>query len=402
MRHHNARRAGCVSLTIAGLLLVLPVQGRRGLRAAQQEQQTSSAQQAQQPPPPSQTGPSENGPSSQPGETVLVPKKTQPAPATPPPEEKRPEKIDPKKIYTLSTTTNLVNLDVLVTDKDGNPIPSLTKTNFRVYDDGVEQNLSNFGTAEAPLTVCLLIEFSSRSWAHMYLALEDAYQFLGSMQPQDWVAVVEYDMKTHILTDFTQDRGAVRAALDTLRIPGFAEANFFDALAYTIDRMKDIQGRKAIIAIVGGSGSTRLGLSGIDTFSKITYGDMLKIAKASETPVYPISTLEFLTVRGGASDFTNEQAKNELNYIAQYSGGQAFSPRFEAELPSVYQQIAGQLRTQYSLGFIPTNPARDGKYHKLKVELVDSDGSSLRIVNQKGKAVKYRILSRDGYYAPKS
>jgi len=401
MKLRDTRSIRWLSLSVAALLVLLsPLLGQKGLSAKGQDQNPAPAQQDQQAPP-SQTAPSE-GPAVQPGETVLVPKKTQPAPATPAPEVKKPEKIDPKKIYTLSTTTNLVNVDVLVTDKDGNPIPSLTKTNFRVYDDGVEQSLSNFGTAEAPLTVCLLIEFSSRSWAHMYLALEDSYQFLNSMQPQDWVAVVEYDMKTNILTDFTQDRATVRAALDTLRIPGFSEANLFDALSYTIDRMKDIQGRKAIIAIVGGSGNPQLGLSGIDTFSKITYSDMLKIAKASDTPLYPISTLEFLAVRGYAGDFTNEQAKTELNYIAQYSGGQAYFPRFEAELPSIYQQIAGQLRTQYSLGFIPTNPARDGKYHKLKVELVDSDGSSLRIVNQKGKPVKYRILARDGYYAPKS
>jgi Ca-activated chloride channel homolog len=286
-----------------------------------------------------------------------------------------------------------VNVDVLVTDKDGSPISTLTKQNFKVLDDGVPQSVTNFGTASAPITVCLLIEFSSRSWAHMYLALEYAYQFLGFIQPQDWVAVVEFDFHTNILTDFTQDRGSVRAALDTLRIPGFAESNLYDALAYIIDRMKDTPGRKAIIPIT----------LGIDTFSKITYGDMLKIAKASDTPIYPISTLEFLDVRNPyGPGMTAIQAKSQLSYIAQYSGGQAYFPRFEAEIPSDYQQIAQQLRTQYSLGFMPSNPAKDGKYHRLKVELVDSDGSPLRIMNEKGKQIKYRVNARDGYYAPKS
>lgn len=349
-----------------------------------------------------QAAPQGNGPATQPGETVLLPKKkaNEPAPAV---EEKKPEKINPKEVFTISTTTNLVNVDVLVTDKDGSPISTLGKQNFKVLDDGVQQTVSNFGTAAAPITVCLLIEFSSRSFAHMYLALEDAYQFLGFIQPQDWVAVVEYDMKPHILTDFTQDRGTVHAALDTLRIPGFEEANFFDALSYTIDRMKDISGRKAIIAIVGGSGSSMLGLNGIDTFSKITYGDMLKIAKASDTPIYAITTLEYVDVRNPRGGGINTvQAETELKYIAQNSGGQAYLPRFEGEIPSDYQQIAQQLRTQYSLGFIPSNPAKDGKYHKLKVELVDGDGSPLRIVNEKGKQVKYRLNARDGYYAPKS
>lgn len=384
---------GPIAGIVAIIGLLIPV-GKGAARQSQDQQSPPTQDQ--------QSSPSSTGPTTQPGETVLVPKKTQPATVTPAPEEKKPEKINPKQIYTLSTTTNLVNLDVLVTDKDGNPIPSLTKTNFKVYDDGVEQSLSNFGTAEAPMTVCLLIEFSSRSWVHLYLALEDVYSFLGVMRPQDWVAVVEYDMKPHILTDFTQDRGTVRAALDTLRIPGFEEANLFDALAYTIDRMKDIQGRKAIIAIAGGAGSRMLGLNGIDTFSKITYPEMLKIAKASETPIYAVSTVEWENVRGMASDMTDIQAKNELNYITQYSGGQAFFPRFEAEFPEEFQQIAGQLRTQYSLGFIPSDPAHDGKYHKLDVKLVDADGSPLRIMNQKGKAVKYKVLARGGYYAPKS
>lgn len=343
----------------------------------------------------------DNGPAPQPGETVIVPKKKASEPAPVP--EKKPERINPKDVFTISTTTNLVNLDVLVTDKDGSPISKLQKQNFKVLDDGVPQAISNFGTAAAPITVCMLIEFSSRSWAHLYLALTYSYQFLNFIQPQDWVAVVEYDMKPHILTDFTQDRGTVRAALDTLRIPGFEEANFFDALSFTIDRMKDIPGRKAIIPVVGGAGSRMMGLNGIDTFSKITYPDMLKIAKASDTPIYPITTLEYMDVRnpyGGGISYV--QSETELKYIAQYSGGQAYFPRFEAEIPEDYQQIAQQLRTEYSLAFIPSNPVKDGKYHKLTVQLVDSDGSPLRIVNEKGKTVKYRLNARDGYYAPKS
>ncbi len=331
-----------------------------------------------------------SGPSTPPGETVLVPKKSQPGTPQPLPENKI-EKINPKDIYTLSTSTNLVNVDVLVTDKDGDPITTLGRKNFRIYDNGVEQTITNFGTSEAPLTVCLLVEFSNKWWPFLVLALQDAYEFLNYMKPNDWVAVVDFDLKPHITTDFTQDRYQVQAALDTLRIPGFSETNLYDALAFTIDRMKDIKGRKAIIAIC----------SGIDTFSKLTYPEMLKIARASDTPIYPVSILEFLDVRYNLG-MTAVQARSQLQYIAQYSGGQAYFPRFEGDLPAIYQQIAGQLRTEYSLGFVPTDTARDGKFHHLKVELVDDTGNPLRIVNQKGKQVKYKIIARDGYYSPKS
>jgi len=338
----------------------------------------------------SQSDQQQSGPKPNVDETVLAPKKTAPSAA---PAEKKPERINPNDIYTLSTSTNLVNLDVMVKDNNGNPISGLGRKNFKVFDDGVEQSISNFGTGEAPMTVTLLIEFSNKYWAFLYQALQDAYTFLNFIQPKDWVAVVSFDMKPQILSDFTQDRSEVRGALDQLRIPGFSETNLYDALAFTIDRMKDAQGRKAILVIC----------TGIDTFSKLTYPEMLKISKASDTAIYPVSILEWLSVRiGGRMDFTADQARNQLNYIAQYSGGQAYYPRFDAELPEIYQQIGGQLRTQYSLGFIPSNAAKDGRYHKLKVALIDDSGNPLRIPDKKGKPIKYRLLARDGYYAPKS
>jgi len=329
------------------------------------------------------------GPKPDVGETVLVPKKTEPIKPTEP--ENKPEKINPNEVYTLSTSTNLVNVDAIVLDKDGNPISNLGRKNFKVYDDGVPQAISNFGTSEAPMTVALMVEFSNKWWAFLYLALEYSYQFLNAMQPKDWVAVVDFDMRPHILTDFTQDRYEVRSALDQLRIPGFSEINLWDALAFTLDRMKDIKGRKAIL-LIG---------TGYDTFSKLTYDQALKIVKTSDTVIYPVSILEFLTVRYGDSVDTL-QARNALTTIAKYTGGQAYFPRFESEMPGIYQQIAGQLRLQYSLGFVPTNPAKDGKFHKLKVELVDEQGKPLMIADRKGKPVKYRIVARDGYYAPKS
>ncbi len=346
-----------------------------------------------------------SGPNPQAGETVYAPKKSaKPQPSQQPqepqaqspaesqqaPQEKQPEKINPNQVYTLSTQSNLVNLNVLVTDQNGNPIGGLGKSNFRVFDDGVPQTVTNFSTAEAPMTVCLLIEFANKWWGYLYLALEDSYQFLNFMKPDDWVAVIDFDLRPHILQDFTHDRSQVRGALDTLRMPGFSEINLYDALSFTLDRMKDIQGRKAIVAIC----------TGFDTFSKLTYGQMLKIAKSSNTPIYPVSILEWVSVRYGDSIDTL-QARNGLTYIAKFSGGEAYFPRFEGALPDIYQQIASQLRHEYSVGYVPTDSRQDGKYHKLEVKLVDAQGNPLIITNQKGKKVKYRVVAREGYYARK-
>ena len=347
----------------------------------------------------------DQGPQPNVGETVLKPKKTQPnQPAPTPAPGKKPERINPADIYTLSTSTNLVNVDVLVTTEGGQPIPGLRKDNFRVYDDGTQQTITNFGISKAPMTVTMLIEFSRLFWGFDYLALRDSYGFLNFMQPQDWVAAIYYDMNQHILTDFTHDRNELRSDLDTLRIPEFSENNLYDSLAFSLDRMKNIQGRKAILLIS----------TGCDSFSKLNYGEMLKIVKDSDTVIYPISTLEFVTIRYGqnfpctpgmrgyGSSMDSLQARNALNTIAKYTGGQAYFPRFEQDIPSIYQQIAGQLRTQYSLGFVPTDPTKDGKYHKLRVDVIGPQGQPLEIHNQKGKKIKYRVVSRQGYYAPKS
>ncbi len=349
------------------------------------------------------------GPTPSTGETVYAPKKSakpqiqepvnQPSeqPEKVPqetqqqaPKEKQPEKINPNEVYTLSTQSNLVNLDVLVTDQDGDPITGLQKDNFKVLDDGVPQTVTNFSTAEAPITVTMLIQFSNRWWGYLYLALEDAYQFLNFMEPHDWVAVVEFDMRPHILQDFTHDRFQVRSALDSLTMPGFSESNLYDALDFCINRMRNVGGRKAIVVIC----------TGYDSMSKLTYGQMLKIAKGSNTPIYAISILEWVSIRYGDTIDTL-QAKNGLNSICRFSGGQAYFPRFEGAVPSVYEQIAGQLRREYSLGFVPTDSAKDGKYHKLEVKLVDAQGNPLIITNKKGKKIKYRVVARQGYYAAK-
>jgi VWFA-related protein len=349
-----------------------------------------------QPQEPSPTGQQQtSGPQPDVGETVLVPKKNTPSPTQPSPTqpEKKPEKINPNDIYTLSTTTSLVNVDVMVVDSNGSPLQNLGKKNFQLYDDGVPQAVTNFGTGEAPMTICMLVEFANRYWGFLYIALRYSYAFLEVIHPKDWVAVVSFDLKPEILTDFTQDRSEVRAGLDQLRIPGFSESNLYDALAFVLDRMKEVHGRKAVVAVV----------TGVDTFSKLTYDQCLKIVRASDTPIYPVSILEFMTVRSPRGDnITTLQAENALKTIASYSGGQAYFPRFEQEVPSDYQQIAQQLRMQYSLGFVPTNATKDGRFHKLKVAVVDDQGNPLEIFNEKGKKVKYHVVARDGYYAPKS
>ena len=133
------------------------------------------------------------GPQPDVGETVLVPKKSQPtapaqpAPAQPAPAQPgtKPEKINPNNVYSLSTTTSLVNVDVMVVDNNGSPLQNLDKKNFQLTDDGVPQAITNFGTGEAPMTICMLVEFANRSWPYLVIALRYSYDFLNVVHPKD-------------------------------------------------------------------------------------------------------------------------------------------------------------------------------------------------------------------------
>ena len=377
----------CTILLIAGIALLALVFSGPTVAMAQQ----SSTQQNpnQQPAPPEAGGPEggELGP-------YAIPKKKEEPP--PPPPEK-PKRIEGMPDYSIKVAVPLVNLDVAVVTKNGQFVPGLKKDNFKIFEDGVPQTVANFNQQEAPITAVLLVEFASTNYWYLSDALNASYTFASGLKKDDWVAVVSYDMRPQILVDFTQDKRAILGALNTLRIPGFSERNLFDAVYDTLDRMDGIQGHKYIILISTGQ----------DTFSKLNLDQIIKKIKSSQgTTIYAISigrTLrEMADARGMVSpelstDFL--QADNQMNTFAKLTGGRAYFPRFEGELPEIFHDIASDIRNEYNLAYRPTNTKLDGTYRKLKVEVVGPDGSPLKVRDQKGKDVKYQVIAREGYTA---
>jgi len=322
---------------------------------------------------------------------LAFPQQQPPAPPSSP--QKPPE-------YRLSVKVPAVNVDVVVLDNNGNPIPGLKKENFRVFDQNVPQTVANFTSSEAPLTTVLLLEFSERGYG--YFAAIGRYwasDFVNHLLPQDWVALATYDMRPHIAVDFTQNKSAVSQAISELYFPGFNEANLFDAVLDMLDRLQDVQGKKSIVIVA----------SGLDTFSKHTYDDVLKRVKETEVTIFAVGVdrplrnwLEAHGMMGGAQSVSYLQAENQLNSIARMTGGTAWFPQFDGEIPGIFQQVAESLRSQYTLAYVPTNVPQDGKFHKIKVELVGPNGQPATLINQKGKKIKYRVLAREGYVAPKA
>jgi VWFA-related protein len=291
----------------------------------------------------------------------------------------------------ISVETAVVNLDVLVTDEDGRVLSGLKKENFRVLDNGRAQVITHFEQPDAePITIALLMEYSGMAYNH--LAYKAAYwgsSFLDHLEPLDWVALVTYDIKPTVQQDFTRNKAQVQQTLSSLSYPQFREANMYDAIVDTLNRLDRVKGKKALLLIS----------TGANTMSAATLDDTLKRIKQSDVTVFSVGVAESEHLRAGGT-IGYLQAKNQLQTFAKLSGGSAWFPRFEGEIPDIFKSIAAFLRSQYSISFTPDNLKPDGKYHELKVEIVQQDGTPLLVTTPKGKRQKPLVYAREGYTAP--
>jgi VWFA-related protein len=353
--------------------------------------------QSQSPPPatqnPAQT-PDNSGPNVDNG-PIVIPKKKESEEPPPPPAPEQPKVKNPNgDTFSLRVDVPLVNLDVsVILDKNHQFVPGLKPANFLVLEDGVEQKVDTVRIAQTPITAVMLLEFAANSYFLINDMRNASISFFNSLRPDDYVAVITYDLQTHILSDFTNNKGVIAESLNSLVFPGFSDTDMFDALYETLDRTSRIQGRKYII-LIG---------SGRDTFSKITLDKIL--AKVKATPnvtIFTIGTgaiLNEMSAGGGMRELNYLQAQNQLKTFAAMTGGLSFSPLFQGELADDFAQINNSIRNQYVLTYRPTNPATDGSYRKIKVILVDNEGHPLQMQDEKGKPLKYSVVARDGYNA---
>lgn len=386
--------------SLAVLMLVVVAVASAPLCQAQTEPSAPPA--GQQPQPPDQATPDSGGPSGDTGVIALPKKKANPDNVTPPapavPTIKNPEGM---ANFSLRIEVPEVSVDVgVLLEKTGQFVPGLKPDNFRVYEDGVEQKVVGFKRVEAPITALMLCEFAATNYNFIYDMRNAAYTFANQLRPQDYVALMTFDMRTQIVSDFTQDKSQLLEGLNSLRIPGFSDRNLFDALYEAEDRLSRIEGRKYIILIA----------SGRDTFSKINLNKILqKVKSTPDVTIFAVSTggeARIISEARGRGSMTASmrdmdylQADNEMKTFAKLTGGMWFNPRFAGEMPDIFQSINQTIRSKYQLVYHPTNAKQDGSYRKLRVELVDNEGQPLHIQDEKHKPLKYDIIAREGYRA---
>jgi Ca-activated chloride channel family protein len=338
----------------------------------------------------------------------------------------------PQDLEKITIGTQLVNVDAVVYHKkSGQIMAGLKKGNFAIFKDGVQQNITNFSTPEAPITVAMVVEFSK--WTEMfgyygnggydpgtYEVIRPAAMFLSQFikPPDDYASVVAFDIRPTPLTDFTNDPARLSQVINLLlrNQPAFRETNLFDALKFVLVGgrgdsvvLEDSKSRKSdysgLIAVQGRRRAVILIASGIDTFSKINYGEARKVLQNSGVPVYIIGTAGLFKKKYGdqlpATDglggspgrMTFLQAENALQTFAKETGGVYYPVTFDGELPKVLGSINALLRSQYSLGFNPGDE-HDGKQHKLLVKVdIDGDGT----YDDK----EFVVQARQFYNAPK-
>jgi len=312
--------------------------------------------------------------------------------------------------------SKIVNIDAVVYNKKtGQIINGLKKENFAVFEDGVKQNISSFTTPEAPITVTLVVEYSK--WTEMfgsasgrgfepgtYEVIRPVAQFLTKFikPPDDYASVIAFDLRPTPITDFTNDPARIQSTINILlrNYPAFRENNLFDALKFALlggkgdtvvleDSKEKYQEYSGMVDVKAKRRAIILVASGIDTFSKINFGDARKIVQEAGVPIYVIGTANMFfkmyepflppednVVTGLPGRLTFLQAANQLKTFAKESGGAYFELTFPAEANAYVNSINALLRSQYNLAYDLNGPHEPGKKYKLEVKVdVDGDGT---------------------------
>lgn len=338
----------------------------------------------------------------------------------------------------IRTDTQLVSVPAVVTDASGRPLSGLKPENFRLIEDGQPQTIANFGTTETPFEIALLLDTSGSTRDDVALIRSAANSFIEALRPGDRVGIVSFNQPqtfgdpvaaVDVLSQLTGDRETLRTAIDNL---GASQGTpYYDALERVADGIfhdppkEDVRGRRAVVALTDGVDSSsnsdfvtakmKLARAGIACyFIQVNTEDFVedRLMKdcrddgqlsLSKRQIERYRQIFFPKAKADSFDSFCKMgpfermsisrelynlARREMNDLARGSGGRSFEAATLADARAAFARVAADIGTQYSLGYYPTNKARDGKFRSIKLEV-------------RGLREKTQIRARDGYYAPK-
>lgn len=309
---------------------------------------------------------------------------------------------------TIKMDTALVNIPVSVVDRDGRFVPFLKKRDFRLYEDGVEQDIENLISVETPFHVALVIDTSNSTMFRLEDIQDAAYAFVKQLREDDQVMVVSFDSKVRFHCDFTSDYETLRQAINETRTGG--STKLYEAVDKVVDRMGQIQGRKAVVLFTDGVDTASRRANYQNTINKVEesgslfypirydtedeqQGGAVPNANPSPWPLPNPSPSPYPPTRrrwpfdklaapmfpqwpsrvpsGGVGTSSSDYRKGAryLQELADRSGGRLYQADTLYNLSQAFSNIAEELRHQYALSYYPTNAKKDGAYRRVKVRL---------------------------------
>jgi len=351
-------------------------------------------------------------------------------------ESKKSDEVDEGDVVRVDT--QLVSVPAVVTDGSGRPLSGLRPENFRIVEDGQPQTIANFGTTETPFEIALLLDTSGSTRDDVALIRAAANSFIAALRPGDRVGVVAFNTAqtvdkpiaaVEVLTPLTGDREALKRAIENL---GASQGTpYYDALERIADNIfreppsEEVRGRRAVVALTDGVDSSsnsdfvtaKMKLSRVGVacyFIQVNTEDFVEdrlMKDCNDDGQLALSQRQIQRYReifypkAKAENFNSfcqmgpfermsisrelyNLARREMNDLSRVSGGRSFVAATLADARAAFAHVAEDIGTQYSLGYYPTNKARDGKYRSIKLEV-------------RGLKDKTVVRARDGYYAPK-
>jgi len=274
--------------------------------------------------------------------------------------------------FKLNVNVDLTELHVSVTDEKDHPVGSLKKENFHVFEDSTEQKVTVFKHEDIPVSLGLVIDNSRSMEPRKQRVDAAALSAVRKSNPEDETFIVHFDDTARLDSDFTNSIPLLEETLASVK--PFGQTAIYDALILALDHIRGARHPKKVILLM---------TDGVDNSSKHTLAEAIDATRKAQVAVY---TVGLLSVSGG------QKAEDSLLQIAEASGGRAFFPQTVEEASADMERVARDLREQYTLGYIPTNPVRSGQWRSVRVDIVPPAG-----LPSKAKLI---ASYRHGYYGP--
>jgi VWFA-related protein len=283
---------------------------------------------------------------------------------------------EPARTPNIRVDTNLVQINVTVTTPLGQVVTAMEKEHFRIFEDKSEQKIVSFSSEEAPLTIGLVFDMSGSMGSKLHKSRQAAAQFFKTANPEDEFFLVQFNERPELTVPITTNTDEIQNRLAFTQAKG--RTALLDGVYLAMSQMKKAKNpRKAVLILSDGG----------DNSSRYTESEIRNLVRESDVQIYAIGIFEPISARGRTAEELS--GPSLLSELAEQTGGRHFPVENLNDLPDIAAKIGVELRSQYIIGYTPSNLAKDGKYRRVEVKLVQPRGLP-----------PLRAYYRTGYYAP--